>query len=269
MVPRYTSYMQLRRFFPVALILFISFCASIGVARAWTGPIATPPGGNVAAPVNIGTSAQYKGGNLGVGQTTLPVFTFEANGSSLINGALILYGTSRYLNFGAGSGFAGYGFRDNAGVMEYKNNAGAWTSFAASGVWATGGLNIYNTNTGNVGIGTASPSAKLSVNGDISLPEGSAIYSNNGGTLTASGRLIYREPVTDVIHIGTPDYNNALYIDPGVNVGGASVVINPSGGNVGIGTASPGSKLHVNGGRVEFGSTGTNEIGRASCRERV
>src|SRR3989344_8790934 len=165
MVPRYTSYMQLRRFFPVALILFISFCASIGVARAWTGPIATPPGGNVAAPVNIGTSAQYKGGNLGVGQTTLPVFTFEANGSSLINGALILYGTSRYLNFGANSGTAGYGFRDNAGVIEYKNSTGAWASIAAAGVWTTSGTNIYNSNTGNVGIGTNAPGAKLHVQG--------------------------------------------------------------------------------------------------------
>ena len=259
MVPRYTSYMQLRRFFPVALILFISFCASIGVARAWTGPIATPPGGNVAAPVNIGTSAQYKGGNLGVGQTTLPVFTFEANGSSLINGALILYGTSRYLNFGAGSGFAGYGFRDNAGVMEYKNNAGAWTSFAASGVWATGGLNIYNTNTGNVGVGTANPIRKLDIaNGLTSAGNGSVRVSGYQAAFE-----VFNAASTANWYFGNNDADgNKLYIGRGYgpNQGVAPVIAISQGESVGIGTASPGSKLHVNGGRVEFGSTGTNYL---------
>ena len=259
MVPRYTSYMQLRRFFPVALILFISFCASIGVARAWTGPIATPPGGNVAAPVNIGTSAQYKGGNLGVGQTTLPVFTFEANGSSLINGALILYGTSRYLNFGAGSGFAGYGFRDNAGVMEYKNNAGAWTSFAASGVWATGGLNIYNTNTGNVGVGTANPIRKLDIaNGLTSAGNGSVRVSGYQAAFE-----VFNAASTANWYFGNNDADgNKLYIGRGYgpNQGVAPVIAISQGESVGIGTASPGSKLHVNGGRVEFGSTCTNYL---------
>src|SRR3989344_8519338 len=130
LVARYTFTMQLRRFFSVAFIFFVCFGASVMIARAWTGPTATPPGSNVAAPLNVGTNAQFKGGGLAIGQTLLPVFTFEANGSSLINGALILYGTSRYLNFGANSGTAGYGFRDNAGVIEYKNSTGAWASIA-------------------------------------------------------------------------------------------------------------------------------------------
>ena len=263
MVPRYTSYMQLRRFFPVALILFISFCASIGVARAWTGPIATPPGGNVAAPVNIGTSAQYKGGNLGVGQTTLPVFTFEANGSSLINGALILYGTSRYLNFGTNSGTGGYGFRDNAGTIEYKNNAGAWTSFAASGVWATGGLNIYNTNTGNVGVGTANPIRKLDIaNGLTSAGNGSVRVSGYQAAFE-----VFNAASTANWYFGNNDADgNKLYIGRGYgpNQGVAPVIAISQGESVGIGTASPGSKLHVNGGRVEFGSTGTNYLPSAS-----
>lgn len=33
--------------------------------------------------------------------------------------------------------------------------------------WSTSSTNIYNTNSGNVGIGTISPSEKLDVNGDV------------------------------------------------------------------------------------------------------
>jgi len=39
-----------------------------------------------------------------------------------------------YLNFGGSViGDAGYGFRDNGGIMQYKNAAGAWTDFSAGG----------------------------------------------------------------------------------------------------------------------------------------
>lgn len=46
---------------------------------------------------------------------------------------LLINGTDKYLNFNSLVGSSGYGFRDNAGVMEYKNSGGAWTSFAAGG----------------------------------------------------------------------------------------------------------------------------------------
>lgn len=36
-----------------------------------------------------------------------------------------------YMNFGGTLGFAGYGFRDNAGNIEYKNSGGSWSSFPA------------------------------------------------------------------------------------------------------------------------------------------
>jgi polyhydroxyalkanoate synthesis regulator phasin len=46
----------------------------------------------------------------------------------------------------------------DAGWSEIKTNAGASTNF-----WDTDGINIYNNNTGNVGIGTSNPSSKFTL----------------------------------------------------------------------------------------------------------
>ena len=230
--------MQLRRLLPVALLLFVLFGASM-VAHAWTGPTGTAPGNNVAAPVNVGSTAQYKSGNLGVGQTTLPVFTFESNGSSLINGHLILYGTSRYLNFGTNSGSGGYGLRDNAGTMEYRNSSGSWVSFALSGVWTTSGTSIYNNNTGNVGVGVTAPDSKLEVSGTGAAPSLSA----DTGILKVSGN------VTQELAFGeytTGPFAFWIQTKRSSNDGTSwPLSLNPLGGNVGINTSNPTQRFTV------------------------
>jgi hypothetical protein len=81
---------------------FVSF-----IALAWTGPTSSPPNGNADAPVNVGTTAQFKNGNLGLWGNLL----LSANGGS-------------YLNFGATSGSTGYGIRDNNGTLEFKSTGG-------------------------------------------------------------------------------------------------------------------------------------------------
>jgi len=40
---------------------------------------------------------------------------------------------SRYINWGAGTDDAGYGFRDNAGNIQVKNSGGAWTTITGAG----------------------------------------------------------------------------------------------------------------------------------------
>jgi hypothetical protein len=65
------------------VLLFISFAVFLAasVLQAWTGPTATAPNGNVAAPINVGTTDQVKDGGLSL--DALAVF-----GSSYIQGKL-------------------------------------------------------------------------------------------------------------------------------------------------------------------------------------
>jgi hypothetical protein len=114
----------------------------------------------------------------------------------------------------------------------------------AIGQWATSGSNIYNTNTGNVGIANSSPSTLLYVAKNMTEPAitvrnlggtGGATYSmidNASGAnwkfkATSTGGFKIRDHAhsLDVITIEPNSANNALYIN--------------TAGSVGIGTATP------------------------------
>lgn len=49
----------------IALAIVLSF--GISYVYAWTAPTATPPNGNVSAPINTSTTGQYKAGSVGFG----------------------------------------------------------------------------------------------------------------------------------------------------------------------------------------------------------
>jgi len=139
--------------------LGVAICAAFFTltAAASTGPTQSAPAGNVSAPINVGTTNQVKNANIGV--NGLAVF-----GNSILQ-------ANSYLNWGATAGTSGYGIRDNAGTLEFKNTGGSWASLQSlmfgGNQWTASGNNIYNSNVGNVGIGTASPASKLDVYGDI------------------------------------------------------------------------------------------------------
>ena len=111
--------------FLLGAIVFIA----ASVLLAWTGPTSAPPNGNVSAPINVGATDQIK--NAGLGLNSLAVF-----------GNAILNGTSRYLNFGSTAGSSGYGFRDNAGTMEFKNTGGDWQGIGSGGTAASTDLSV-------------------------------------------------------------------------------------------------------------------------------
>ena len=98
------------------------------------------------------------------------------------------------------------------------------TSTGADSDWIISGNNMYSGVSGNVGIGTNNPSAKLTVEGNIVLTGGNIYYING---------------------------------IKGLNSGGATVHIP---GSVGIGTTNPQAKLHVNGRIKAFDPVDSNDV---------
>jgi len=170
------------------------------------------------------------------------------------------------------SGNIGIGTTSPAGrFVVYNNNtavdraADIWKNHAASGttygmvlsatgasttniglyVDATGATNNYAAifNTGNVGIGTTSPNAKLTV--------GSAVSTN------LSPIAIFDSTGNKPLFVGQTGGNLGVMIGhDGNDIQGRTganfttngdLTINRYGGNVGIGTTNPGEKLHVEG----------------------
>jgi hypothetical protein len=109
-----------------------------------------------------------------------------------------------------------------------------WTSGSAIGNSA-----IYD-NAGNVGIGTASPNAKLEVNGAITF-----------SSVDTFGQLVVKAAsgaTGDMLNIGVDTANSVAFIqsvERGIDV--IPLSLQRYGGNVGIGTTTPVSPLDVNG----------------------
>ena len=121
--------------------------------------------------VFVGTNI-FAGGNLALGTSTI-------SSRLSVYGNALLEGASRYLNFGTATGTSGYGFRDNAGAVEFKNSGGSWTgigSGSGSSAFTIGNGFIYNATTSDsVGIGTTTPNSKLNIyGGGLQLDPGAA-----------------------------------------------------------------------------------------------
>jgi hypothetical protein len=106
-----------------------------------------------------------------------------------------------------------------------------------------------------VGIGTASPGSRLHV-------AGGAVRVGSGGTVnfaTGDGDLYVQDAleVDGTATISALGVGGVSALNGNLSVGGGTLFVNASTDRVGIGTASPGSQLHVAGGAVRVGSGGT------------
>jgi hypothetical protein len=104
---------------------------------------------------------------------------------------------------------------------------------------------------GNVGIGTTSPNQKLEVNGNTGQPATSGTTQNGLLRLRAgTGSNQYGEALDFGYHVGVSGPATYAWIQA-TNADGLNtnerLALNPNGGNVGIGTTSPGQKLTING----------------------
>ncbi|WP_339606403.1 hypothetical protein [uncultured Roseivirga sp.] len=109
--------------------------------------------------------------------------------------------------------------------------------------WTTSGSNIYY-NDGKVGIGTSTPSAKLEVLGG-NIAGGAAVISQGYNATWASGAtFIDYNPSLGYGRIGAYDYSTSSWKSLAVE-----------GGNLGIGTNTPQTKLEISGNSQNWNET--------------
>lgn len=189
------------------------------------------------------------------------------------NGARIVYGNPS----GTVPVFVPNGSDDNTGIGT------AGTDILSLIAGGTNGLNVNSS--GNVGIGTTSPVEALDVNGNIHSLAGSYLQFGTTGTHTLikddalNGRTAIqaRNNTIDILTAngttwgtlrastisGSSAVSANLTLDSTSNATKGFVLINPTGGNVGIGTTNPTENLHVVGfGRItQYLSVGTPGAG--------
>jgi hypothetical protein len=235
----------------------------------------------------LGSSVIYDSGtNVGIG-TTSPSQKLDVNGSINISGAsALLYfpdGTSMstaatgdgdvtavntddvYLSGGADTGDITIAFNEtkmnltiDARASVFSDGTGGWTNTSTEtstslDVNVDSGTLFVNSTSNNVGIGTTSPSKKLSIlNGRINIRETTAsdyavIEFGNDETDLIGG--IFAAGSSAAGYGGSSSLNL-------VNLGSGLLTLGTdnsvhmvikTGGNVGIGTSSPTQKLEVNG----------------------
>ncbi|HRG18585.1 MAG TPA: hypothetical protein PLP39_05815 [Flavobacterium lutivivi] len=173
-------------------------------------------------------------------QTPTSATSWLINGNSAITSPATpaIYGTS---TIGAGENFLGT--TTNNDVV-----------FATNTIER---MRVKNT-TGNVGIGTATPPTKLSVQGNFAAPTFPNATSN---AILRIGNNI------EGLDIGKGNFasNYASWLQSGFNGTADPLSLQPLGGNVGIGTTNPSNLLHVNSAtngavRIVDGTQGVNKV---------
>jgi len=128
---------------------------------------------------------------------------------------------------------------------QVSNIVAAAPIYPIANYWSANGSNIYNNNSGNVGIGTINPSTKLAVAGRIS----SGRLAQMDGQLT----LYSSNENSDVFHLDNRG-GGSLRISKGLQVGTVDLMtIIGQSGRVGIGIINPSEKLDVLG-NVKIGN---------------
>ena len=183
-----------------------------------------------------GTVAYYNGGNVGIG-TTSPANLFEANGKIVATNGNSVISTS-----GSGASVAGGGYAYISMSSTGTNSNSGYGSLAASYSAVGTAPLALNPTGGNVGVGVTNPSQKFAVGGTVGV--GGDLTLMNCGSLMGCGNY------------GNFSFNDTTGTLNYTTSGGTGrhFTFN-NGGNVGIGTTSPGAPLDVKGAIRMSGAT--------------
>lgn len=154
--------------------------------------------------------------------------------------------------------------------------------------WSTSGSNIYNTNTGNVGIGFTSPDRKLYVRGIYSTTNAVSAFelqnssgtesvaasfyaypaSTTGNTYLQNTFMMYLGGTTGLhMNFANPKTNGAIrFHTAGFDSQATERMVIHFNGNIGIGLSSPTKKLDVNG---IIGINGVSVINTANSQNDI
>lgn len=139
-------------------------------------------------------------------------------------------------------------FDSSARRLKCCDGLGNWMTYGGNEPWKLSGNNLYNENSGNVGIGTLSPQSKLEVNGSIlfnSTVEGYAgsIYIPNSDLAVGGG-------ADGIFSIRGRNFGSQLMTfgnQTSSFLTQTSLLLNNQNRRIGIGTNSPASTLHIYG----------------------